>query len=90
MLSGMKSGVTVEKVTISIPKRLFDWGEEERRKQNASRSEFVSALYAEKRKQQEYEERVERYRIAYALCPSTPEEDALVAEGTALLFSEDE
>jgi metal-responsive CopG/Arc/MetJ family transcriptional regulator len=76
------------KFAVSIPATLFERGEVERERLGISRSEYVASLYREHQRTRRREEKIARYRVAYAEHPITPEEDALTTESMAVLASE--
>jgi metal-responsive CopG/Arc/MetJ family transcriptional regulator len=69
-----KSETRAKKVTVSIPADLFAWGEQERARQDLTRSEFVATLYRRRLEELAEQERLERYAAAYARQPETAEE----------------
>lgn len=92
MLNGMKATDETghaAKFTVSVPSDLFARGERERARQRISRSEFVARLYQKYLDEIEEEQRIARYRAAYAKAPETPAERVLTEASTSLLADED-
>lgn len=77
-----------ERITISLPKDLYEWGEFERQRARISRSQFVADLYRRYREALEERRRVARYAAAYAKTPSTEAEDYLVSRSAELLLAD--
>jgi metal-responsive CopG/Arc/MetJ family transcriptional regulator len=75
-----------KRVSISLPSHLFDWGEATRAKQNIpSRSKFIALLYQRAYDEITYQDRIDRYKAAYAKTPVTPEEEILTNASMDLL-----
>ena len=83
-------GGTAERVTVSLPRDLFEWGEGERRRAHVSRSQFVADLYRRYRDGVEERERVARYAAAYGATPTTEAEDYVTRRSVELLYAEGE
>ena len=79
-------GTTAARVTISLPRELFDWGE--RQRAHVSRSEFVADLYRRYRETVEERRRVARYATAYGKVPTTEAEDYLTERSAGVLFGD--
>lgn len=73
------------KVTVSIPADLFAWGEQERCKQDISRSEFVASLYRQRLEESIEQERRARYAAAYARQPESDEDRQWAEDAAASL-----
>jgi metal-responsive CopG/Arc/MetJ family transcriptional regulator len=86
----ISASTTLERVTITLPKELFAWGEEERRRRHQSRSQFIASMLRLQHDELERSRRLDRYRAAYSAMPSTPEEDAVTEASTRLLLSDRE
>jgi metal-responsive CopG/Arc/MetJ family transcriptional regulator len=89
----MKSRTTppssrVRRVTVSLPAELFERGENERRRRQERRSEFVAGLYRRYLDEVEERDRVARYEAAYARLPETREERWLVERSREVLEQE--
>lgn len=79
----------VARMTVSLPADLFARGEKARVGDGISRSAFVAQLYRRYLDDLDEEERVARYRTAYAALPVTAEEQALTEASMDLLAAED-
>jgi metal-responsive CopG/Arc/MetJ family transcriptional regulator len=79
---------TAERVTVSLPRDLFEWGEGERRRTQVSRSQFVADLYRRYRGALEERRRVARYAAAYGKVPATDTEDYLTERSGDVLFGD--
>lgn len=91
MIRSMKRKNGTLKFTVTVPADLFEWGEEERKREAANRSEFVTSLYRARRQEQIARERQARYEAAYAAQPPTLEErEWIEAGGDALADLADE
>jgi metal-responsive CopG/Arc/MetJ family transcriptional regulator len=85
----MSARATAERVTVSLPRDLFEWGEGERKRAHASRSQFVADLYRRYRDAVEERRRVARYAAAYGKVPATDAEDYLAERSLDVLFTDD-
>ena len=73
------------KVTVSIPADLFSWGEQERAKQEITRSAFVASLYRHCLEEAAARERLARYAAAYARQPQGADEHEWAESAAASL-----
>ncbi len=83
-----RSTTTAERVTVSLPRDLFEWGEGERRRTHLSRSRFVADLYRRYQEALEERRRVARYAAAYGKVPATDAEDYLTDRSAEVLFGD--
>jgi hypothetical protein len=75
--------------TVTIPASLYEQGEQDRHALGLSRSEYVAALYRDHLNGIARQQKIARYREAYAHQPPTPEEDALTELSEQLLASQE-
>jgi metal-responsive CopG/Arc/MetJ family transcriptional regulator len=87
-LSETRSSQRSERFTVSLPRHLYETGEEIRARYGWNRSEFVAYLYERFLEEVEREDRVARYAAAYGQLPETEGEKALTELSMDVLASE--
>lgn len=83
------SSSRVCRFTVSIPASLYEQMEHERLALGLTRSEYIAQLCRAHLKDIDRQQRIARYREAYARVPPTPEEDALTELSEQLLAAEE-
>jgi metal-responsive CopG/Arc/MetJ family transcriptional regulator len=86
--SETRSSRHAERFTVSLPRHLYETGEEIRTRRGWNRSEFVAYLYERFLEDIEREDRLARYAAAYGQMPETESEKALTELSMDVLASE--